>query len=197
MNEIWVPTAAAKDAFLASGVPLHKLVIVPEPVDTSFFKSQSEAPRDKRMLLHSLRSSQLSPTTPVTSKGTFVFLFVGKFEFRKGIHVLLQAFYEAFFSENGHEANKDVLLAILTSAYHSTSDFNKEIESFLVRENIVQSVPLDFFLSKIILYTNVPAVQMPTLYALADVLVSIIFVHKKRVVILYCNDIVLYCSVHP
>jgi glycosyltransferase involved in cell wall biosynthesis len=175
MDEIWVPTAAAQEAFLASGVPLHKLVVVPEPVDTNFFTNQRASGRDDTHLLMNILSEwKLSPHEPDVSSDTFIFLFVGKFEYRKGIHLLLKAFYEEFFSHltSDKEMGDDVLLCILTSAYHSTNDFYGEVERFLLEEELIQSIPLDFFLSKIVLFTDVPQVQMPVLYSMADVLVG-------------------------
>jgi glycosyltransferase involved in cell wall biosynthesis len=171
MDEVWVPTLASRDAFVAGGVPLSKLVVVPEPVDTDFYRPQ---PRNqKHELVKVLSDWQVSPIVPKVTEGTFIFLFVGKFEYRKGIHILLRAYYEAFFSHlsEAHEI-EDVLLCILTSAYHSTDDFNSEVKRFLKEENLIQSVPLDVFLSKIILYTDVPQIKMPVLYSMANVLVS-------------------------
>lgn len=184
MDEIWVPTEAAKKAFLVGGAPLNKLTVVPEPVDTYFYSnrisqdSEIDNSSKKRTIFKTMTQWQLSPShPPIVSSETFVFLFVGKFEYRKGIHLLLKAFYEEFFSHlNNEEDLEDVLLCILTSAYHSTSDFFGEVERFLLEEQIVQSVPLETFLSKIILYTDVPQIQMPLLYSTANVLVSINFI---------------------
>ena len=197
MDEVWVPTLASRDAFVAGGVPLSKLVVVPEPVDTDFYRPQ---PRNqKHELVKVLSDWQVSPIVPKVTEGTFIFLFVGKFEYRKGIHILLRAYYEAFFSHlsEAHEI-EDVLLCILTSAYHSTDDFNSEVKRFLKEENLIQSVPLDVFLSKIILYTDVPQIKMPVLYSMANVLVSencnhcsshfIVFFPKYSVVTLFLGD---------
>lgn len=174
MDEIWVPTESAKDAFLAGGAPLNKLVVVPEPVDVYFYTNRRQD--NKHALFDMLTEWQLSPSQPTISTSTFVFLFVGKFEYRKGIHLLLKAFYEEFFSHlNKEEDLENVLLCILTSAYHSTSDFVGEVERFLLEEKLIQSVPLESFFSKIIVYTDVPQSQMPILYSAADVLVSLYY----------------------
>lgn len=37
MDEVWVPTAFAARVFAAGGVAQHKMVVLPEPVDTTFF----------------------------------------------------------------------------------------------------------------------------------------------------------------
>ena len=69
---------------------------------------------------------------------------------------------------------ENVLLVLLTSSYHSSDNFNGEIQRILDEEKIVQSssVSLSFFLSKIVVYSGIPQVQMPVLYSAADVLVS-------------------------
>ena len=170
MDEIWVPTEASRHAFIDSGVPPDRLLVVPEPVDTNFYTNRRRG--DKMALFNALAKWQLSVSGLIVSEDTFVFLFVGKFEYRKGIHILLRAFYEEFFSELGEEdVVEDAVLCILTSAYHSTNDFVGEVKTFLSEEKIVQTVPLNIFLDRIILYTGIPQVQMPALYSAADILV--------------------------
>ena len=175
MDEIWVPTESAKHAFLVGGAAPNKLIVVPEPVDTSFYtnRRQNDIHHDKHALFHILSEWQLSPSQHLVSNTTFVFLFVGKFEYRKGIHLLLKAFYEEFFSHlNSEQDMEDVVLCILTSAYHSTSDFVGEVKRFLLEENLILSIPVEYFLSKVMLYTDIPQIQMPILYSAADVVVS-------------------------
>lgn len=170
MDEVWVPTLAAREAFVFSGVPVGKIIVVPEPVDTDFFTHQPFV--NKRERFEELRDWQISPFNPRVTSDTFMFLFVGKFEFRKGIRLLLRAYYEAFFSPIAIDGEvEDVLLCILTSAYHSTDDFFGEVERYLLEDKLVQSVPLEVFLSKIVLYTDIPQAQMPVLYTMANILV--------------------------
>ena len=58
----------------------------------------------------------------------FLVLFVGKWEKRKNLKILLRCFYESL----GLFA--DTSLVVLTSSYHSSEDFEKEIHSFLLSE---------------------------------------------------------------
>jgi glycosyltransferase involved in cell wall biosynthesis len=64
------------------------------------------------------------------STNTTIFLFVGKFEKRKGIDVLLKAYLQEFTEADA------VLLIMLTSAYHSTSDFDIKVEQIILENNL-------------------------------------------------------------
>ena len=86
MDEVWVPTEFAKKIFLDAGVAAEKLVVVGEAVDTDFFR-----PVDILTLSDSQRVHLGLPQSTVLSSKPTVFLFVGKFETRKGLHMLLQA----------------------------------------------------------------------------------------------------------
>ncbi len=87
VDEVWVPSAFVRDAYVASGVAPELVHVVPNGVDLE----------------------QFSPTGPArpleTEKGT-IFLFVGGTIARKGIDVLLET-YAAEFS-----ADDDVCLVI-------------------------------------------------------------------------------------
>jgi glycosyltransferase involved in cell wall biosynthesis len=77
VDEVWTPSASARQAFVDSGVAPELVHVVPNGVDLTRF-----APDGPRRPL---------PTT----KGT-VFLFVGGLIHRKGVDVLLEAFGRAF-----------------------------------------------------------------------------------------------------
>lgn len=171
-HELWVPTSFSYNIFVENGVDARKIRIVPEAVDTSFYSNYS--------LASSLSASpalphSLSPLSGIPST-SLKFLFVGKWEFRKGIHILLRAFGEEFIesvtqdkdgstSRSETEA-KEVILVIVTSAYHSTNDFMGEIRKLLLQENL--DVRL---LDHIVLLGDIPEGDMPVLYRLVDVLV--------------------------
>eukprot|EP01033_Poteriospumella_lacustris_P010606 gene10605-7548_t len=154
MDELWVPTEHMRRIFLQHRVPPEKLFVVAEAVDTDFF-----APQPKRAVhyeKHQLHALQRLPAN------VFVFLFVGKFEARKGIDLLLRA-YLAEFAKPADE----VLLVFLTGAYHSSTDFETQIDQLLRQRNVTRS-PL---LPNHLVLSNVRSAALPALYSFADVVV--------------------------
>lgn len=157
MDEVWVPTEFAKDIFLRNGVAASKLYVVPVPINVDFF--QPLVP-----LLSSVHSSSESSTRPIASVVTMmntysnpptVFLFIGKWEKRKGLDILLPAFYSEFGSYDCPDSSPDAetvgslnvcrvdaarqinaMLIIVTNAYHSTNKFESEITKLLQKHNI-------------------------------------------------------------
>ena len=111
MDEIWVPTKWAATVFAAGGVEPSKLVVVAEPVDTRWFDPASVEPLPLN----------------VHAAGSTVFLSVFKWEERKGWRVLLEAYFAEF------TALDNVLLVILTNAYHSDANFEEQVEDFAQR----------------------------------------------------------------
>eukprot|EP01032_Pedospumella_encystans_P030084 gene30084-33955_t len=116
MDEIWVPTNFAKEIFLKAGVSADKLVVLGEAVDTDFYRPMDIVALTERERLH-----LGLPNAAQLSSNPTVFLFVGKFENRKGLRTLLRAYYTMFSAED------NVLLIILTSAYHTSEDFDIQI----------------------------------------------------------------------
>ena len=94
---------------------------------------------------------------------TFVFLFVGKYETRKGLEILLRAYFKEFSS-----SLDDVLLLFLTSAYHSSSDFDRKLEATIDREKLggPQRPPY-------LVLSGISQSSLKILYQLIDVLVRI------------------------
>ena len=110
MDEVWVPTPFAARVFAEGGVDVAKIHVVAEPVDAAGEFSPAAGERVKGRVL------------PPRRAGVTRLLFVGKFERRKGIDILLAAYAAAF-----ADAPARAELYILTSAYHSHSDFESEI----------------------------------------------------------------------
>ena len=183
MDEIWVPTEFAATIFKEYGVAANKVIVVEEPVDTNFYRPMRDKSADTlRTVVDTFAPPQTVP--PEASDTACVFLFVGKWEYRKGVQLLLRAFFDAFATDN--EQIEDVLLVVVTSAYHSTSDFHSEIRRYLREEGIL-SPPrgqshakgngergegaIASLLARIVLLWDVPQAAMPALYNAADVLV--------------------------
>lgn len=154
MDEVWVPTSFSKEVFRKGGVDPTKLFVVGEAVDTDFF-----SPVVADTLLASGSLGMLRELHQL-SKDFFIFLFVGKWEERKGIKLLLSSYFQEF------QHNEKVLLAIVTSAYHSPADFNFQILSIIEDEDLPEENPPEWRLLQ-----SIPQHLMPALYRLADVLV--------------------------
>lgn len=135
LDEIWVPTNFAKQVFIDSGVLEEKIRVVWEPVDSDFFHNKYHS-NTVELLQHSASNQQevdLMNSLKELSTNTTIFLFVGKFEKRKGIDLLLQAYLQEF------TANDSVLLILLTSAYHSTNDFDQKVKQIIVDNDLTAS----------------------------------------------------------
>ncbi|MHB8262627.1 MAG: glycosyltransferase family 4 protein [Acidimicrobiales bacterium] len=77
VDEVWVPTRWVRECYIASGVPEHRVAVVPNGVDTSTFSP----------------SGALYPLS--TSRSTKL-LFLGGTILRKGADILLDAYCKAF-----------------------------------------------------------------------------------------------------
>jgi glycosyltransferase involved in cell wall biosynthesis len=216
MDEVWVPTDFMRQVALKGGVQADKLLVVPEPVDTDFFDPAraEEAVRKDLAAAHSaaaafgdLESTTLPGTGGLGTDGRprfagrrctgsdgnpiprgsstdcpLRFLSVGKWERRKGFDVLLRA-YLTDFTDSDH-----VELYILTSAYHSTSDFNTALAKLVSGDILCDTlangrahahtqtvcVPEDRrgTLPVVRLLTAVPQSELHLIYGSVDVLVQ-------------------------
>ncbi|ETV78216.1 hypothetical protein, variant 2 [Aphanomyces astaci] len=148
MDEIWVPTMFAKSIFEAAGVPPNKVVVVPEAIDVEFFDPDTATPL---------------PIDGIT-EATTVFLSIFKWEERKGWKSLLKAYLAAF-----SRADDDVVLVLLTNAYHSSSDFASLVERFAL--DTTEGRSMDELPRIHILPPNLPQDQLPALYKAATAFV--------------------------
>ena len=195
MDEVWVPTEHSRGIFEKYAVQKDKLHVVGEAVDTSFFAPQDIGDIGSISIDNSSSEefigSQHSKTRKILEyikkrvlEGTFVILFVGKWEERKGIKLLLNSFYEEF------SDGDDVLLVILTSAYHSAGHFEEESKKILIElgerlisNSSIASNVIEDTKDKIrkavqndpvtrLVFSNLPQRDLPALYSLSNVLVS-------------------------
>jgi glycosyltransferase involved in cell wall biosynthesis len=104
VDEIWIPSTWGKQILVANGVMEGKVRVVPEGVDTTFFRPAE-------------RVVQASSNAP------FRFLYVGKWEERKGVKDLIRAFREEF---NPHE-NVELILHCYSPSY-SRSNPSYEVQ---------------------------------------------------------------------
>jgi glycosyltransferase involved in cell wall biosynthesis len=154
MDELWVPTEHMKSIFLRSKIPKEKIFVVEEAVDTDFFRPMPKhSIHHERYELHSLRK---------IPDNIFILLFVGKFEARKGLDLLLEAYFQEF-----RKPWDQVLLIIVTNAYHSSNQFDRMINQILLQRNITR----DLSSPNILILSDVHPLAMPVLYSYANVLV--------------------------
>lgn len=81
VDELWVPSTFVRQVLVEGGAPIRRIRVIPNGVDASVF-----APEGPRWKLPSARG--------------FVFLFVGGAIRRKGIDLLVDAYYRAFTSRD-------------------------------------------------------------------------------------------------
>ncbi|KDO23156.1 hypothetical protein SPRG_09964 [Saprolegnia parasitica CBS 223.65] len=146
MDEIWVPTQFQKQVFQDGGVPEAKLVVVPEAVDVTYFDPEKATPL----------------ALPGVDASTIVFLSIFKWEERKGWKILLRSYLRAF----PRDAN--VLLVLLTNAYHSSSDFEAMITEFALDD---LQRDLDDLPRVHVLPPHLPQDELPSLYKAATAFV--------------------------
>lgn len=184
MDYVWVPTAFQAEIFEKAGVVPAKIQIVGEGVDTDFYKPTSGSQDGDNVSSGKVQEALLKAEKPLLDslrqyryRGFTLFLFVGKWEERKGVSLLLKAFYEEF------GADEKALLLVLTSAYHSASDFDRQVDKILREEGLIddddgESKDEDEGESdsvkkrkKVLLLTELSQYAMPQLYSLASALV--------------------------
>ena len=117
MDEVWVPSSFNENTFVIGGTEPHRVKVVGEPVDTSFFDPD-------------LVTQPFPLPDVVNSVTTTVFLSIFKWEARKGWDVLLESYLREFSVNRPGVESDDVALYILTTSFHSTSDFEEQIEAF-------------------------------------------------------------------
>ena len=184
MNEVWVPTEFSRSIFVAAGVNESKVMVVPVPIDTDFYRPidiiniMKRTPHREiaqhsgiiQKLLHE-RIQELSSDEYTT------FLFVGKWETRKGIRLLIDAYLNEFFM--GDEM-PHVRLLLLTSGYHSTLDVTAMLSNMLdepVYKSIIDGYKKSLQMDKeeafsgIEVIKNIPQEEMPILYSLVHAVV--------------------------
>jgi glycosyltransferase involved in cell wall biosynthesis len=150
MDEIWVPSKFHLNTFTRDGPLQTKLSVLGEPVDTVFFNPTTAG------------TNFNFPDKNHNEKKT-KFLSVFKWEKRKGWDVLLKAYFNEF------HKNDNVVLYLLSNAFHSTSDFQGEIEKYI--KNVLK-LSIDNLPKIYVLKSGIPQALMPTLYNSVDALVQ-------------------------
>ncbi|MHA1368144.1 MAG: glycosyltransferase [Promethearchaeota archaeon] len=103
MDEIWTPSEYSRQAFINSGIPPKKVIVIPHGVDVDKF-----SPNDIAKL-------------QMLNKENFNFLSVFQWNWRKGYDVLLKAYFREF------EDDRDVSLILKTYGFNESAAENNRI----------------------------------------------------------------------
>jgi len=112
VDEIWIPSSWGKQVLIENGVRANKIRVVPEGVDTEFFKP---AQQDR-----------------ASRSASFKFLHVGKWEERKGVKELIRSFCEEFSPREEVE-----LILHCYSPFFSRSDPVAEVRKLNTRSHTI------------------------------------------------------------
>jgi len=121
VREFWVPSRYVRDVYIRSGVPVSKVHIVPNGVDTDRFHPNVDP-------------------LPLPTRKTYKFLFVGGTIHRKGVDILLKAFTSIFTAED------DVCLVIKDfggKGVYAGQTFETEIKAARRRPDLPEIVYLN------------------------------------------------------
>lgn len=111
VDELWTPSAFARDSFLVAGVSADRVRLISNAVDGEIFRPEGPAAR------------------PPNSR-SFVFLFVGGPIRRKGIDLLMQAYGDAFLPDD------DVTLVVKelgSQTFYSHNTLIGKVQQFAAR----------------------------------------------------------------
>ncbi|KAH6762627.1 UDP-Glycosyltransferase superfamily protein [Perilla frutescens var. hirtella] len=158
MDFVWVPTDFHVSTFRESGVDPVKVRKIIQPVDVSFFDPFKVDPLDLDAV-----SSLVLGSEELISKRGFVFLSVFKWEYRKGWDVLLRSYLKEFSGVD------DVVLCLLTNAYHTQSDFANKIVEFVEGSDLEQ--PIKGWAPVYVIDGHIAQVDLPRLYKAANAFV--------------------------
>ncbi len=143
MDEIWVPSHFNLETFSGSGIPSHKLRVIPGGVDVNLYHPAA-------------RPLQLG------KNDAFAFLSVFDWTERKGWDLLLTAYYDEF------QSKEDVMLLIKADKRCTPGLISEQFNSF-VRKRIAHKQPS--FPMVRVLDWEVPGSLMPAVYTACDAFV--------------------------
>ncbi|WP_339167979.1 glycosyltransferase [Brevibacillus sp. FSL L8-0520] len=144
MDEVWVPSRFNFNTFTRSGVVPSKLRVVPYPIEvTKYFPGRP-----------------YTKFAPAPSVGSFTFLYVFGFDFRKGYDLLIEAFCKEFSSKE----NVSLILKVYIHSGQSPEFVRKEISSYIPKKRNKNQI--------VLLIEAVSADQLIDLYQSCDVYIS-------------------------
>lgn len=140
-EEIWTPSTASRLSFIRSGIPPEKVQVIPNGIDPQRFRPYGDL-------------------FPLPTKKRFRLLFVGGTLYRKGVDVLLQAYFQAF------SASDDVCL-VIKELGAETFYRGLTLQQLVVRLSREPGAPELCYLEQVL-----SEEEMPALYRACTVFVS-------------------------
>ena len=116
IDELWVPSRFVKIVYIQNGIHPNKIRIIPEPLNIDIYNKKVKPYK-------TLPSRNSKKGLIKITKRTFRFLSVFKWEPRKGIDVLLEAFMREF------KKNDNVQLYLQTYAYEQSDELSREFNN--------------------------------------------------------------------
>lgn len=144
-DEVWVPCRDNYISMLKSGWPIRKLQLIPEGVNTDFYKPG------------------LEPLPGIKSEN-YTFLYVGDWSYRKGVQWLIPAFCRAF-------KKKDNVRLLISSHYQGGEDdqsrarIKDEYEEILQKHGINEPPNIEF------IYDWIPDDKLANFYNSVDCMI--------------------------
>ncbi|HEY3368234.1 MAG TPA: glycosyltransferase [Symbiobacteriaceae bacterium] len=142
-DEVWVPSAQNREAFVASGLPAGKVRVVPGGIDTDLFRPGA-------------------PPLPLDRRKGFAFLSVFDWNWRKGWDLLLKAYCQEF------RPDEDVTLYLKVNQISQETNIVGEVH-YVIRQVLggrgCESPDV------VLLGQALQEADMPRLYAAADAFV--------------------------
>lgn len=150
VDELWVPTHFQAEVYAASGVRRDLLVVIPEAVNAHFFDPATV------------------PARP--ADGHYHFLSVGKWEPRKGMELLLEAYWSEF------KADEKVSLTLHTYLYKHSNPRDKkalrrQLESVASDLGLASALAAGELPPVNIVSEELPTVALPAFYSHYDAFV--------------------------
>ncbi|EME28970.1 glycosyl transferase family 1 [Galdieria sulphuraria] len=157
MHELWVPSSFTQNQFIAAGLEPSRIQVIPQPLERFLFHTCNQSLHEPTFVVPKAWRS----TFHTCHEDDFVFLSIFKWEPRKGVEFLLDAYFHEFRSTD------HVCLVILTS-------FRQVTESQTTIDHLVESIARNIS-SQFPRYWLIPSTVSPndmaSLYLSADAFV--------------------------
>jgi len=157
MHELWVPSSFTKNQFIAGGLESSRIHVIPQPIERSLFQTCNQSFHDPSFVV----SKSWRSTFHTCHPDDFIFLSVFKWEPRKGVEFLLDAYFHEF------QSTDKVCLVMLTSFRASVGNEQSVAQLVELVAKNVSSQPARYW----IIPDTVSPSEMASLYLSADAFV--------------------------